>query len=205
MIAAGAAEVGGGWWIPVLVGVAGAVVTLLVALGGAAARERRRRREMYAGAVRVLIGWIEYPYQVRRRTSDDAEELGRLRDIGHELQQDLAYQQALLTGDSKSLGDLFGAVVARVKAQTAPWLAEAWRSAPVSDPAGMILGDWGAGAFHGELATLRTAIGARFGWRRFAAWLDGDAVELPSSDDTTTLAMAVKENGRTGSTPPCGE
>lgn len=181
-----AAQTGGadGWATPVLVAVVGATATLLVAIGGAVARERRRRREMYAGAVRVLIGWIEYPYQVRRRTSDDAEELGRLRDIGHELQQDLAYQQALLTGDSKNLGDLYGAVVARVKAQTAPWLAEAWRSAPVSEPAGMILGDWGAGVFHGELATLRTAIGARFGWRRFAAWLDGDAVELPSSEDT---------------------
>lgn len=181
MLAAQAGDGGDGWEVPVLVAVVGAAATLLVAVGGALARERRRRREMYAGAVRVLIGWIEYPYQVRRRTSDDAGELSRLRDIGHELQQDLAYQQALLTGDSASLGELYGAVVGRVKSRTAPWLAEAWQRAPVAEPAEMVLGDWGAGGFPDELATLRTAIGARFGWRRLVAWLGGRTVRLPAS------------------------
>ncbi len=42
------------------------------------------RRDKYAAAAGHLAAWTEYPYRIRRRTSDDAETLTRLADLGHQ-------------------------------------------------------------------------------------------------------------------------
>jgi hypothetical protein len=156
-------------WVVILVGVAGAAATLAVAVMGRIAQERSRRRDMYAEAVKVLIAWIEYPYQVRRRTSNDPKTLGGLADVGHRLQRDLAYYQTWLAADKPSLGKLYGDVVARIKERCGPPLCEAWSAEPVSEPSAMVLGEWGPGDCSAEIDALRRAIVNRFGWRRLRA------------------------------------
>lgn len=165
--------------VTVAVGVAGAVATLLVAVGGALAKERSRRREMYANAVRALIGWAEYPYQIRRRTSDNVDELARLRDCGHDLQQDLEYFSSVLSADKPFLGDLYTDVAARIKRRTGPWIQQAWESQPVTDPEAMNLNGWGPHPPEAELRVLRQAIRNRFGWKRLAAALHLRQPQLP--------------------------
>jgi len=36
-----------------------------------------KRRERYAEAVACLVGWVEYPYRVRRRVNDERKWLNR--------------------------------------------------------------------------------------------------------------------------------
>ena len=44
-------------------------------------------------ATRQLVAYAEYPYRIRRRTSDDPEELGRLAKLGHDIQEALRYYE----------------------------------------------------------------------------------------------------------------
>lgn len=158
-------------WVTLAVGIAGGTATLLVAMAGAWAKTNAARRRTYAEAVRAVIAWAEYPYQVRRRTSDGVEELARLRDLGHRLQGDLEYHRALLAAESPTLGNLYGEIVAGVKGACGDWIADAWAQPPIQKPTEMVLGDWGPGSFVAEVDRLRVTIGRRFGWRRFWHWL----------------------------------
>lgn len=166
-------------WATILVGVAGAGAALLVALAGRISEERNRRRDLYAEAVKTLIAWTEYPFQVRRRTSDEPDELRRLVDRGHDLQEGLAYHETWLAADKAFLGDLYGDVVARVKERTHDPIADAWTGPPRDSPTKMNLGDWWTPDFTEELDTLRGAIANRFGWRRLLAALHLRHPRLP--------------------------
>src|SRR5690349_14433320 len=70
--------------------VAGLIGTLL----GNTRANAAARRERYAQAVRTLVAWAEYPYRIRRRTSDDATALSALAERGHTLQEQLAESRA---------------------------------------------------------------------------------------------------------------
>jgi hypothetical protein len=165
-----AAASGGGattpLWVTVAVGVAGAAATLLVALGGAIGKDRSRRRETHAAAVRTLLAWHEMPYQIRRRLNDEDEEISRLRDLGHALQQDLAYYEALLTSENAHLGRAYIDAKAAIKGATCDVIAEAWRAPPADGPDGQVLNGWGPGAPADALQTLLDELPWRFGWRR---------------------------------------
>lgn len=165
-----AASSGGGattpLWVTVAVGVAGAVATLLVALGGAIGKDRSRRRENHAAAVRALFAWHELPYQIRRRLNDEDEEIARLRDLGHALQQDLAYYEALLTSENAHLGRAYTDAKAAIKEATRDVIAEAWQSPPAGGPDGQVLNGWGPGAPASALPSLLDELPWRFGWRR---------------------------------------
>lgn len=60
--------------------VAGLIGTIL----GKTRANATARRDRYAQAVRTLIAWAEYPYRIRRRTSDEPATLTALADRGHE-------------------------------------------------------------------------------------------------------------------------
>lgn len=170
LIIQAAASSGGGattpLWVTVAVGVAGAAATLLVALGGAIGKDRSRRRKNHAAAVRTLLAWHELPYQIRRRLNDDGEEIARLRDLGHALQQDLAYYEALLTSENAHLGRAYTDAKAAIKEATRDDIAEAWQSPPANGPDGQVLDGWGPGAPADALHALLDELPWRFGWRR---------------------------------------
>ncbi len=161
-------------WVTVAVGVAGAAATLLVALGGAIGKDRSRRRENHAAAVRTLLAWHELPYQIRRRLNDDDEEIGRLRDLGHALQQDLAYHEALLVSENAHLGRAYTDAKIAIKEATRDYVAEAWQSPPANGPDGQVLDGWGPGAPADALHALLNELPWRFGWRRaIPRWVRG--------------------------------
>ena len=120
----------------------------------------------YADAVRLLVRWAEYPYRVRRRTSDAPEELARLAELGHELQEQLQCHQTWVQAENHHVGTLYAKTMASIKNRIAPATAEAWRSEPVETGDGMVLSGWGPGSIDDLLGDLNAAIERRFRWRR---------------------------------------
>lgn len=116
---------------------------LLVYLLQRSDAKRARRREGYAEAMAALAAWAEYPYRIRRRTSDQPDELARLVGIGHDLQERLARAQAWIAADDTTLLTVYQASLTAIRTEAAPYLNEAWAAPPITTPAEMALGDWG--------------------------------------------------------------
>lgn len=123
---------------------------------------QERRRERYADVVRYLTAWAEFAYRVRRRTDDKPETLTKLTELGHDLQERLACDEAWVMADDpvvaqafltarQAIGDLVGLAV-----------SEAWTLAPITAAKDMNLGEWGPGpAVHTILEPLEKAIRKR--------------------------------------------
>jgi hypothetical protein len=159
--------------VPIVV----AVIGLIGALGAAAVSfaftrlsdAAARRRDGYAEATRDLLAWAEYPFRIRRRTSDDPAELTRLANKGHELQEALRYRQAWTAAENPWLGQVFAEIRSDLGAIVGPACVEAWNTAPVTAAAGMNLNGWGPPDVEPHLARFETALRFRFGWRRLPA------------------------------------
>lgn len=159
--------------------IAGLVTTVLGNFRAAATA----RREGYALAVRTLIARSEYPYRVRRRTSDEPEVLAALVERGHDLQEQLAACRTWVASEHQALGALFEQALSRIDAEAAPFTSEAWKSRAITTAAGMNLNGWGPGDQWPHLHTLERAIAYRFGWRRLFPvrfWLGKISTQLAS-------------------------
>jgi hypothetical protein len=65
-----------------LIGFTGVLATVTITtVAGRWAQATNRRRDAYAAAIATLVAWAEYPYRIRRRTSDDPVELARLAGL----------------------------------------------------------------------------------------------------------------------------
>jgi hypothetical protein len=102
-----------------------------------------RRRHGYAEAVAGVVGWIEYPFRVRRRTSDDPETLGSLVDQGHTLQERLAFSTSWVAADDADNYEAYSRLVQNVKAEVVPLVQDAWNSTPITQASEMNLNGWG--------------------------------------------------------------
>ncbi len=166
LIGAGGSSSGNETTLQVLV----VILPILGALFGAAlgrwAEARNRRSEHYADAVRVLVRWVEYPYRVRRRTSNAPEELRRLAELGHDLQEELQCHHTWIQAESPRVGRTYANAIATIKSQTAAATADAWQAQPVASGSGMVLEGWGPDSSAEVIETLNEAISGRFGWRR---------------------------------------
>ncbi len=147
-----------------------AVLSIVGALFGAAlgrwADARNRRREQYADAVRVLVRWFEYPFRIRRRTSDDASELRRLAEMGHDLQEQLQCHRTWVESESSWVGVIYTEAVAEIRRRTGPSIQAAWAEPRVLKPEEMVLEGWGPDGIEDLLTSLNAAIACRFGWGR---------------------------------------
>jgi hypothetical protein len=64
-----------------LIGFTGVLATVTITtVAGRWAQATNRRRDAYAAAIATLVAWAEYPYRIRRRTSDDPVELAASPD-----------------------------------------------------------------------------------------------------------------------------
>ncbi|WP_328654514.1 hypothetical protein OG598_12140 [Micromonospora sp. NBC_00330] len=124
------------------------------------------RRERYAQAVRTLVAWAEYPYRIRRRTSDDAATLTALADRGHTLQEQLAESRAWIAAESRAMSEVFDACLADINPLVGPACAIAWQQPPITKSAEMLLGDFGPRGINAIVARMECAIIYRFGLRR---------------------------------------
>lgn len=153
-----------------IIGFVGAVVTAAVAFALARISDASsRRRDGYAEATKELLAWAEYPYRIRRRTSDDPATLTKLADLGHELQQALRYREAWIKAENPWVGEIFVDVRAELSKLTAPSLTDAWASECVGSPAEMNLNGWGPTGIDEQLQRFERALRFRFGWRRWIA------------------------------------
>lgn len=159
--------------------IAVAVIGLIGALAAAAltfaitraSEAAARRRDGYAEATKELLAWAEYPFRIRRRTSDYPEELTRLANVGHDLQQNLRYRQVWITSENSWLGKIFAEVRADLGVIIGPACTDAWNTPPITTASGMNLNGWGQLATEPQLARFESALRYRFGWRRLPATL----------------------------------
>jgi hypothetical protein len=171
--------------VPLLVGLLGLVGVLATVavstISGRWAQATNRRRDAYAAAVKTLVGWAEYPYRIRRRTSDDPNELARLVGIGHDLQEQLRCHQTWIATESHRVAGVYREALAAITAQVAPACNDAWASPPITTSADMNLGDWGPHDTLPSILRLQSAIAGRFGWRRVAGLL-GFHSQIPATN-----------------------
>jgi hypothetical protein len=124
------------------------------------------RRERYAQAGRTLVAWAEYPYRIRRRTSDDAATLAALAERGHTLQEQIAESRAWIAAESRAMSEVFDGCLREVSALVGPACGTAWQQPPITTGAEMNLGEFGPRGIDRIAARLECALSYRFGWRR---------------------------------------
>jgi hypothetical protein len=159
--------------VPLLVaviGLIGAVGTAALAFAlGRVSEASARRRDGYAAATKELLAWAEYPYRLKRRTSDDAASMTKLADLGHELQEALRYREAWIQAENRWVATVFAEVRKELGKTVGPACSDAWASAPVTTAAGMNLNGWGPTDTDALLQRFERALRFRFGWRRWVA------------------------------------
>lgn len=159
--------------VPLLV----AMIALAATIGAAAiafalgrwAETRAARRESYSRATRELVAWAEYPYRIRRRTSDEPTVLNLLADRGHEHQEALRYRETWILSENRWVAKVFAEVRRELAALLGPACNEAWATDPVNDAAAMTLGGWGPQCVEEQIKRFERAVAFRFGWRRVVA------------------------------------
>lgn len=167
-LAASTQDAGGTNWAALLVAILGSGVVGTM-LGGLLTSRRElaaARRERYAKASRLLTARLEYPYRIRRRTSNSQDTLEALADRGHDLQEQLAEARAWVTADSAVLGTLYGHALAKIDEQATPASQQAWTAQPASTAAAMNITDFGPRSCHEYITQFECATRFRFGWRR---------------------------------------
>ncbi|MEY2226492.1 hypothetical protein [Streptomyces sp. BF23-19] len=124
------------------------------------------RRDRYAATMKVLVARIEYPYRIRRRTSDSPEVLNTIAVAGHDLQETLAESRAWISTESVIIGEVFDKCLAGLDAAFKQACSDAWNAAPVTTAAEMNLGSFGMGNQQHAVTTMERALTYRFGLRR---------------------------------------
>ena len=145
---------------------AAVLVVLLKFAMDASAGLSQRRRERYAELVAALVAWAELPFRIRRRISDEPAVRAELAAQVHQLQERLVVGGAELAAECTWLSKRFDASLATIKSVTAPFLADAWQSAPIDSPEGMNLSGWGPVGSEDIVRAWRSELRWRFGWRR---------------------------------------
>lgn len=135
-----AAGTGIGRWEAILIAAAvSACVALLGIWQGARTARQDRQRRLFGEALAAVMEYREYPYIVRRRTSDKERS-----DISRALsgvQGSLNRYVAILTIESRPVGKAYALLVERTRAVAGPLIAEGWDRRPRTASADMRVGD----------------------------------------------------------------
>lgn len=155
-------------WGAVLTLVVGSslVTTVLTHVLSGRSNAAQSRRRAYADALAALVAWYEFPYRVKRRTSDEPAVLSGLVDRGHDLQERLAATQMWVRSESAWVGEVFTQVRQRLDREVGPLCKDAWAAPPVTTAADMALGNWGPPPMDTLIGCFERAVSWRFGCRR---------------------------------------
>jgi len=154
-----------------LIGFVGALVAAALSFALSRWSERTsRRRDGYAAATRQLVAFVEFPFRVRRRTSDGAEELARLANLGHDIQEALQYHETWVTAENAWVGAVYLEVRSALSSQIGPACNNAWGTPPVTSASKMMLDGWGPQGTAEQVNRFQRAVACRFGWRRYPAF-----------------------------------
>jgi len=145
-----------------------AVSSVAVAVTPRRLEAREQIRQRYAATTEVLASWIELPYRIARRTSDQPGTLQQLAETAHDLQERTANTQAWVAADSRTLGYLYVRVVTVVRDKSGTAAHESWARPHVATPEGMNVGQLVSEQHElDELLTAWTCLaGIRIGWSR---------------------------------------
>jgi hypothetical protein len=134
--------------LPTWLTIVGSVVAVLLsssavaaAFGAVRAGAAERRRE-YTAAARALTAWAEYPWRIRRRTSDQPEVLAALAERGHDLQETLADREAWCAAEHEVMGQLMAHLRTELSVPVRPAIEKAWAGTDlITEGADMNLSD----------------------------------------------------------------
>jgi hypothetical protein len=155
------------WAILVIAVLGSSLIGTLITMWVAGLRtSAATRRDTYAAAVQALVAWWEYPYRIRRRTSDSPETLSGLAALGHDLQEQLARHRAWIAAESRILIQVFDQALAKARTPVANACRDAWEHPPITSAAQMNLNGFGPGDVNQLTQPLQCAVSYRFGWRR---------------------------------------
>lgn len=150
----------------VVVAAIGLIAIILTAWINAMLARRKQRRERYAAMAATLAAWIEVPYMIRRRTSNDREVIERLVAHVQALQHQLNVDHADLRAECRWLARCRDAAQRAVQQEVRPFIDDAWKMPPVASTSDLIVGDWGPTNCRSSLEAFVDALRWRFGWRR---------------------------------------
>ncbi|WP_140743819.1 hypothetical protein [Pedococcus bigeumensis] len=161
---------GAGWVILTAILTSGVVTVLVTKLFERGAKRDERVRDGYADSTAVLVAWGEFPYRVARRTSNEPNVGAELVGRAHDAQEALECRRAWVVGESVVMSEVYSAITAQLRPQVAEATQAAWRRAPATTGAGMVLSD-GQPMPHVDVQRFVdlwcAALRYRFGWRRW--------------------------------------
>lgn len=156
--------------VPVLVSAGTATIALLTAAISSSMRRiaesAERRRRGYEDAVHALIAWTEFPYRIRRRTSDLSSCLDSLSNRGHDIQEELVRHRTWIRSENVILADAFDAVLDAVRPKIHRMCHTAWSSSPVTTGKEMNVGSLGPNGFDTVINQFLVLVSTRFWFRR---------------------------------------
>lgn len=111
------------------------LIPLLIWAGNAALTGRRqkndRKREVFSRAYAAVVAYREFPYLVRRRNSNSAEERQRISEELRECQKSLAYYTAWLATESRVVSRAYSCLVGELRSLAGGYIRESWLKPPV--------------------------------------------------------------------------
>jgi hypothetical protein len=146
--------------------VGGLLVVLLTAYCTGLATRKQDRSARYGVMVATLTSWVEMPYRVRRRLSNDQTVTQPLIDRFHDLQEQLARDTAELAAECPWLFKRHRVAADEIRDCTKPFIAEAWETEPIGVLGEMNLNGWGPTGCDAAIQAFQSELRYRFGWRR---------------------------------------
>lgn len=135
-----AAEAGINRWEAILIAAAISAGIALLGIGqGARTARQDRQRRLYGEALAAVMEYREYPYIVRRRASESERS-----DISRSLssiQGSLNRYIAILTIESRAVGEAYKRLVEHTRAVAGPLIAEGWDRQPRTETSDMRVSD----------------------------------------------------------------
>jgi hypothetical protein len=114
-------------WAAILTGAAPGLIALVTYAHQSGQSRRDRRRELYSGAFRAVMGWVEGYYRVRRRAAGDERQVV---EHLHDLWEQVAFYESWLATEAPELGWSYHQLVLQVKRSVSPLITEAWAAEP---------------------------------------------------------------------------
>lgn len=138
-LAAQAADSSGAWVAPTIII---SILALAVSLATFFLTGRRarldRQRQVFADAFETVMEYREYPYIVRRRSSEEpAAERRRISGEVSRVQAKLNAHRARLLVEDRYVGERYSELVAKTRQVAGAMIKAAWDNAPVAEDADM--------------------------------------------------------------------
>lgn len=117
-----------------------ALINIVLARRKSREEERARLRQAFAEALRAQAAYKEFPYAIRRRSSErPAEERARLTDALREIQAQMSVYLAWTAAESQDVGHAYSELVKQTRQVAGTAMKAAWEADPISSDAEMII------------------------------------------------------------------